>query len=326
MKPNRQRTNGQHTVARNYLSRFLADGRNCLFVFDKETQTIFDNSPFKTSVENNFYDLPPDYSKLNFPHPNHDHQFLEHALAKVDGKFKVDLDAFLKDAPTKGITRNDRVTLAPHVVIQWLRGKEFRETVYQVKVRFTKAYAEEVCKRKHPDIPIEVSIAYDKDAIDQTIQLLDDSTVTDLATWLMNQIWILGTNSTMQLLYTSDNPVAKKAHLAMEGMGLTAFKAPGIEIVYPLDSHHALMIYERRHHGKTHQKWENQPLRLVPPTVLHFNEMQVHSSYRHVYCGRNQFEQAQGYCKRFTEICKSNRDRVSVAVDDKGIATLHVHG
>ena len=306
MKHNKQRTDRQHTVARNYLSRFLMDGNKSLFVFDKPTKRIFPQSPSDASVENKFYDLPHAYAKEHLPGPDDDHQFVEHALAVVDGQFKLEVDRFLDEVPKKGITPEHRRMLAPHIIIQWMRGKELREALYQTKVRFSHAFAVETLKRKCPDVPIDVQIEYDKDSIDQTIELQNVVLIEELADILTKQIWMLGTNTTMQLLYTSDNPVVKKAHVFYEGKGLSGFKARGVEIAYPLTSKHCLLIFETGFHAKTFKRWENRTIPLVPPAVLQYNEMQVKGSYMHVYCGRKQFEQALGFCKRFPDVCDPN--------------------
>ena len=46
--------------------------------------------------------------------------------------------------------------------------------------------------------------------------------------------------------------------------------------------------------------------------VEHFNTLQVMKCHRQVYCETNQFEQAEGVCRRFPEVCAQGQSRVQI--------------
>ena len=324
----KERTVRQHVVAQNQLERFLCKGRSSLFVFDKQRQTTYESTLPNIAVEKRFYDLPPEVEKKFFPTDEHDPQFMEHGLANVEGQFKIDLDEFLAEVETKGVTNDFRAKLARYIVIQWMRGREYRESIKQVKERTKHAVFMEWCKRTHPEIPldlVEVKVDYDRNLlpIDHTIALYNSNRIEETALLLFQHIWIVGINRTMQPFYTSDNPVVRKAHVVRPGRSFVGFKAPGVEIAFPLTSTHILVMYERKYHWNKHGRFENGVVGVSPFQVDYFNALQVKQSYRQIFCGKNEFEQARGVCKRFPDVCNPNRERVKVEVNGDLIAVLH---
>jgi hypothetical protein len=322
-----ERTVRQHLVAKNQLERFLGMGCNSLFVFDKQKQATYEGTPQNVAVENRFYDLPPEVERKFFPTDEHDPQFIEHGLANVEGQFKIDLDEFLVEAETKGITNSFRAKLAPYVVIQSMRGREYRESFKQAMERTQHAIFQEWCKRTHPEIPldlVDVEVEYDRNLLplDQTIDLCNSNGIEATALLLCQHIWIVGVNRTMQPFYTSDNPVVRNAHVFRHGRSFVGFNAPGVEIAFPLTSTHILVMYERKHHWNKHGRFENCVVGVSPFQVEYFNALQVRQSYRQIYCGKNEFDQARGICKRFPDVCKPNRQRVKVEVTGDMIAVL----
>jgi Protein of unknown function (DUF4238) len=329
MKFNKQRTIRQHTVPRSYLARFLPPGGKNLFVFDKFRKSTYETILPNIAVENGFYDLPNDYDDPNYPRDKYDYQFLEHGLAKVEAQFKLDLNDFLSKVEKTGIQPLHRAMLAPYLVIQWMRGREHRERIRQQREKLTLAQFKHFCKMNHPDIPEDfdkyVELTYNKQlaAAEQMQSLIDGDYIESVGLDLLKHIWVVGINRTMQPFYTSDNPVIKMPHILAPGRSLSGFRSQGIEIAFPLSSTHILVMYERHHHHQAYGRMENTVNRLNAFGVERYNQYQVKQSYRQVFCTKKEFEQAEGVCRRFPEVCDPNRNRVNVEVNGDQISILH---
>jgi len=328
MKP-QQRTIRQHTVPKCYLARFLPPGGNKIFVFDKAKQMSFQTTLPNVAVENGFYDFPTDYNDPNYPREKYDYQFLEHGLAKVEANFKIHVDEILDNVKRTGITPEYRAMLSPYIVIQWLRGREHRERTRQQREKITLAQFKEHCKKNHPEIPADfdkyVTLKFDQclAAVEQMNHLIDWDHIEEMAIELEKHIWVLGFNPTIQPFYTSDNPVIKIPHVFAPGRSLSGFRSQGVEVVFPLSSMHTVVMYERRHHANAYAHLENSVHRLNAFDVELYNQAQVKQCYRQVFCSKDEFEQAQGVCKRFPEICDLDRSRVIVEVNGDDYSILH---
>src|SRR5262245_33251508 len=126
-------TKRQHTVPQSYLARFSRDGDR-LFAFDKTTRKSFFTSTKNVTQERYFYDMPDDIVMEAFPERDCDLQFVEKALSQAEGRAKQLLDEILKTVKGRGvITREQRLCLAPHIVLQWLRTRLSRDLILEMK-------------------------------------------------------------------------------------------------------------------------------------------------------------------------------------------------
>src|SRR5215475_2423876 len=130
------RTKRQHFVPQCYLDRFSTDGR--LWVFDKFTRKEYESAPLNVAQERYFYDIPAELLAKVSPDKRVDPQFLEKALSRMEGEYNRQLGEILRDVEHRGITREQRVALAPYIVFQLLRTKESREDWQQLCEQTTK--------------------------------------------------------------------------------------------------------------------------------------------------------------------------------------------
>jgi hypothetical protein len=202
-----------------------------------------------------------------------------------------------------------------------MRGREHRERIRQQREKLTLARFKEYCKLNHPEIPADfdqyVTLKYNDHlaTADQMRQLIDADEIEKISVDLLKHIWVVGINRTMQPFYTSDNPVVKMPHILAPGRSLTGFRSQGIEIAFPLSPTHILVMYERRHHYQVYGRMDNSVNRLNAFGVERYNQWQVKQSYRQVFCTKKEFEQAEGVCRRFPEVCDPERNRVNVEVN-----------
>jgi hypothetical protein len=309
-----QRTKRQHYVPRCYLNRFTKDGRT-VWAFDKFENKKFSSNVTGVAQEVGFYDLPPDAFGDKHPAGERDSQFAERKLSGLESDLAACINQVVKELETRGLSRALQERLAVHAVIQLLRTREAREDLRDLSLAYHRTMFEKFCEQRFPGQGWEkqCEFVYDAEALTSThvSRLLDKGHLFELATHLLDYIWVFGVNVTTHPFYTSDHPVVKKAHIHKPGRSFTGVRARGIEIAFPLTSRHILTLYERTHfahllplHGRVR--------RIDAFGVEHFNTLQVLRSNRWVYCEADQFEQAAGVCRRFPEVCDPKRKRVEV--------------
>src|SRR5437870_4576837 len=112
-----QKTKRQHMVPRSYLVRFCQDGER-LFAFDKGTRKTFPTNVMNIAQERYFYDMLEDLAAKAYPDQNVDIQFVEKSFAQMEGVANELLGDILESVDREGgITRNQRLSLAPYIVI-----------------------------------------------------------------------------------------------------------------------------------------------------------------------------------------------------------------
>jgi hypothetical protein len=311
-----QRTIRQHSVPRSYLRRFTFGPKELIWCFDKTKP----DKPFPTGLMNVaqdrcFYDLPDDFVEKAMPPGSVvDLQVIEKCLGQKDAQLKEGIDELLETVERKGIGREWRIKFSPLVIIQYLRTRGAREGIDQSRVKMFDILFREYLKRKHPEFPqdgFEITSNREALPVDQAQQLLNEDQIVNLSMDLLKHIWVVWVNPTVQPFYTSDEPVVKKANKFADFRSFTGFRAPGIEIAFPVSPRHLLCMYERSHFPQ-YARLDNCAARINPFGVERYNVLQVKRSTRQVFCSMKAFEQAEGVCRRFPEVCDPNRPRVRV--------------
>jgi uncharacterized protein DUF4238 len=311
-----QKTIRQHTVPQCYLRRFCREGER-LFAFDKTTRKSFPTNVADIAVQRYFYDLPEDHLKKACPGQNIDVQIVEKSFMQMEGRSKALFDELLDAANRHGvIPRLLRLHLAPYIIFQWLRTRLARDHRLELMIKTREALVNAYLEKKNPEAAkiVEIKVEFDRTLLPlvQAQTFFNEARVAELAAIIDRHIWFIGLNKTIQPYYTSDHPVVKKANREHPGRSFTGLRSPGIEIAFPLSSKHLLVMLERSHF----QKVEELDGRAVPMNafgVEHFNALQVMKCHRQVYCEAEQFEQAEGVCRRYPEACSPERSTVEVS-------------
>jgi hypothetical protein len=311
-----KRTKKQHYVPRCYLKRFLnRDGK--LFVFDKFTRRSYKTALVNIAHENGFYDLPAPAIAQASPQGGVDPQMAEKALSGIETLFDLELARLVKGADKRlPLHHSQKINLSLNIVRQFLRTKEYRQTLQQDYKKLTQAIADEWMLHNFPEVrKDQYSISWPEEfcPVEQIRSIFNEDDVVELANCLMPHIWIVGTNPTIQPFYTSDHPVVRRASVFAPGRSFTGLRSPGIEITYPITTRHVLILLERSHFQR-HARLDGQVIELNAFDVERINRAQVMQSYRQVYCAKPEFEQAAGVCRRYPEVCDSDRKRSHVEV------------
>lgn len=282
------RTKVQHYVPQFYLRGF-ANAQGKLHVFDKFTQRSFAASASNVAGETGFYDLPQD----DLP-PGIDYQIVERQLSVIEREFSRSLAGVLRSAAKRGVLyRNTKKQIAPFLVIQFVRTRQFREELALLGRRLAETFsrlglggAEEFGEDVVPMAHLRFAFSPDR--------------VREMADVLAAHIWLVGRNATSQPLFTSDNPLVRREHIKDPYMSNYGIGSPGIEIALPLSPSYVLILCERTVH-RQHQDDDLRVIDLGEENVAYYNSLQVQQSFRQVYSADARFSLAE-------ELCRANPD------------------
>lgn len=298
----------QHYVPQFYLKRFASQEQ--LFVFDKHARRPFKSNVSNVATERGFYDLQDTLPKV-------EPRVVDKALTELEGAFALELEAIVNEADTRGqLDSTHKRELSPLIAIQVLRTREFREAVTQFYEATSKRLLEEGARlysrmKGLPETSLEVRFDEETAPMVHARFLLDSPGVHQLAQVLAHHAWVLGHNCSPQPFYSSDNPVARCPHIIDAFNSYAGLGSAGMEIAFPLDSTHLLILFDRTHFGFA-ASLDCRTVQLVAENVTFYNALQVESSYRQVYCQSDSFDLVRTICAKCPELCDPNRDRYEI--------------
>jgi Protein of unknown function (DUF4238) len=283
---------------------------------------VFSPNVTNVAAEAYFYELPADVTNKIAELTGVKDQHLERFLAYADSYAKTTIDEILDEIGKRRMSPAHRKALAILVALQFSRTTLNRELLRESYRKLGQSTAEELIKKKYPEetgrYGVRIEFNEDTWALEQARQILSEEHICKVASSLDKHIWVFGINETIQPFYTSDHPVVRSGHCNAGGIELTGFKAPGNEVVYPLNSRCALYMLDPRYFRHM-QVMDGRTNRLDPHDVEYYNALQVRRCFRQVYCERDEFDQARGVCKRYPECCDPNRSRVKIVKAESDI-------
>lgn len=317
-------TKNQHYVPQAYLKHFANDQEQ-VWVFDKVRRKSYPANVRNTASETYFYDfdveaqqiladrlarVPDSQLAAEVKRKLLDPQFVEHEHSEMEAGFATAVDEVIATVDATGsITREQQEDLAYYLTRQWVRGPDFRKEHLERREKMligvsqmllAMQYGEEAASHLHVRLKGQ-SLAFEHAAM-----MYNPTFLQTCIEILLRHIWHVGIVRGEKLLYTSDTPLVMRPHLDQPfGIG-----SPGVEIMFPLDPRHILVLHERQHFARF-QFMDRQSKLLTPDNVLYFNSFQVHRSYRHVYSLASDFELAVNICAETPEVCEPGRDRIA---------------
>jgi hypothetical protein len=223
-------------------------------------------------------------------------QHLEEHLSRIETKSANTLRRVVDKLQNRNrFDKSLRPELAVMVALQLLRTNEQLQSMIELDEKLEKDIMGMVSKinqvRGTNFTAKDLEIAFNpaKTKLRHKMNLFDNQLLMDIAFTLANHIWVIAVNDTKIPFYTSDHPVAKKAHKTNDWRSNAGYASEGIEIVFPLTSKYVLHMYERSFHW-TYTRYENQLVYAKRDHVTYCNHLQVYSSYRQVYCQVSEFD------------------------------------
>jgi len=332
----------QHYVPQSYLKNFSSD-KSQISVFEKPTKRSFTTNVRNIASERAFYDFPQSATQpeniqiieqLFSGLETRQDRLLRHLQRKINGIFQLRLtpNQAGRTYSIKALTAEQRQDLACIVSIQFLRTKEFRKFIIEMRQKaepLTNHILEESILDiiKHFEVLTSAnideeltsglkSLIFDKctsiisSLYNERLSVIHAKFILDhyeqAAQILNNHIWIIGVNDTGQPLFTSDHPVVRHPYLSSGGIA-----SEGIEIAFPINNKAILIMREKRHF----QRFANQDNKLFPLTledVEHYNRLQIYNSNRFVFCGDECFDLVKLVCEQQPEFCSEDRSRIQI--------------
>lgn len=115
---------------------------------------------------------------------------------------------------------------------------------------------------------------------------------------------------------TSDNPVVVIPHKESDIFSYAGIASEDVEIAYPLDPYHILLMYHQSHYKKNPLLASFLEDRTILPlfrdNVTFYNSYQVTNSTRQVYSFNDDFNLAKKICQDNPRYTNPNRSRVCI--------------
>jgi hypothetical protein len=301
----KNRTETQHYVPQLYLRGFI-NASGGMFCYDKVTDRSHPTTTTAAAQEPYFYEIPPSPG-LNVPVNT-----VEKALGVVEATWAPMLADLIKSADAGGISARQIVEFAPFLVMQWMRTKTYRDTAYEMIQKFGQSLVDELVELNYPGSKVRFCVDQKGMSALHTQQIFDQKLVERMADAIERHYWVIGTNDTGHLFYTSDHPVVRRGNKrGQDGRLLVGAADPGIEFAFPLDSRHILLILERTHFAAW-RRHDAMTVKLPPEQISEYNELQVMRSCQRVYCAEDDFDVAREVCAAHPGVRDPNRPRVRV--------------
>lgn len=322
----------QHYVPQAYLERFTHDGDH-LFVYDKFESVVRPANKKDVAEENYFYDLPEEALPAGEENQEPDRQVVDKEFRKIEGIFNQILGRVISRAAHKGggifrrvlmmlpfrrkvLSRRHREDLSLLIALQFMRTREYRETIIE-GMRKGRSAVYEILRRSNfpgakeiPPPPLEFSKL---EAATLHSEFLGNQNYVEGLTQILNSrhYWLIGVNNTSRPLYTSDHPVVRRGHVPNQFLGSSGLASYGVEIAFPISPKFIIILRERTYFTQA-RRMDRRAVELNAANVSYYNSLQVANCFRQVYSNVEDFADAKEFCRRNPEACRRNRSRISV--------------
>ncbi len=260
-----------HFVPQFYLKRFVGpDG--LLWVYDKDSNRVFQVNPRNVAAERGFYQLP-DISP--------DSSLMEHQLSELEQQAQLITEDWItrfKPGEFIQIPEVNREIMSLYISLQLLRTSEARIMLLQGLAGSQSISSEE---RSIRDLHLAI--------------LWDDEFVNQLASWVNGCAWVFRLNPMPESLYTSDDPI--KVRSKTRHMYWAQASMPGTYLLIPLSPRCLMYCFDLEKWGAL-KPLDGQviPKPLEPELVRDANLHQVGHAQRFVFSDQNNFEVAREFC------------------------------
>lgn len=303
----------QHYVPRCYLRRFAQNDKH-VYVFDKQTRNSFQSSINGIAAGKYFYDLPQEAVG-----PDGDVQATEKWLSMVEADLSKTVSGLLDTVRSLSpITDAQRHLMAFFMAVQFFRTMERRLLIEDLRNDQALFIKKAMIRMGRSVDEIEAAIKQDElVCLEETAAqvhaktLMNPTLLRNTTTILERHIWMIGVNDTKHLFYTSDHPVVKRSHLSHIPLVGDGLGSPGIEIAFPLDPRHVIVMYERSIF-KDAASLDGAIFQTTQDNVEYYNSLQVAQCHRQVYSSTDAFCLARRICLESPGIANPDRKRTRI--------------
>lgn len=284
-----------HYVPKFYLERFT-DSAGFLWVFDKQTDRVFQSRPVNLAAQGWFYEA----SELQGTET--DPIFLESQFAGLETEAANITACWLQQVEIGDsitIPEVNRDIMSLYIVTQLFRTAEQRAILEQF-VRAVDFYGVE-------QAPSEDNLK------NLHVRLLCDDLIHQAVAALKCFIWVFAKNRSGVSFYTSDHPVMLKSPNNKNWIVTPRMFDKGVQVILPLSPSVIVYCKEPTYWHKL-GRFNNavSPVEFTRYMVQHENSGQVGMSTRFVFSDKNEFAFARLFCDEHPEIRDPMRDRIEV--------------
>lgn len=289
----------QHYVPQVYLRRFTTNGER-LHVFDKlqrdPARRIRRSNVRDVAHENDFYDIVQEVLKPEV-RLGHNQKMIENLLSRFDAELGSEVEHLVTTAGKGSIDPYRRALLARALGIQAVRTRDIRDTIVELYQQGYEGLCREFTEKNWPGQGHFAPKVQIKPAFIPVYHasFMLESGIKTIGKAFFNHTWAIGVNKTRQPLYTSDQPVVRFAHINDPVLSNEGFASPGIEVAFPLDSDHLLIMRDPGAPGGNRAN-DGSVEDLNDERVAFYNRMQVEQSRRQIYCRDDAFGLASQMC------------------------------
>ncbi|WFF76797.1 DUF4238 domain-containing protein [Bacillus velezensis] len=269
----------QHYVPQFYLNYFADNNKN-IYVYDKATLKQFTSNSKGVASQQFFYDLF-----------DNDNQFIEKNHNRIyENAFSSFMPQFFKEIEKHkyfSLKRYHKEEIASFVAYQYIRTKKFREESYRLNTGV------------HIYAPVDSKLLEDlHPTLVHRFLLVDYHLHNTLFNKLLNEyVWIIGRNTSNQLFYTSDHPLAQtktiqQLHDEQRIKKGSSFTLLSEQIAFPIAPKYIILFFKKNKFKRFNRK-KNRILNLDNEEIKRLNYMQVMGCYRQVYSQNNDFSFAE---------------------------------
>lgn len=300
-------TQKHHIVPKTYLRRFSPDGHR-LSAFDKFSGAVIPTNIVDVAQKRFFYNVDPALLQGTISP-----LVIEDYLGRWETFYGRVLDLAEQASELGVLPVGLREVLAFFIQLQTVRTPEFRDRMTEVFSAGEEAFharaSRDGYRGEMPDLSHLAAFTPEDAATWQGILLGDARVMNELAQPLLGLIWYFRRNETTELLYTSDNPVARIAHTEQPLVGSGGWTAEGMEVQFPINPRLVLILKERTHFARLADA-DGQTFVMDHDDVRLCNFQQVSKCLRHVYSADPSFQTAIAACAEFPELRQADRHRL----------------
>ena len=323
-----QKTKKQHYVPQCYLQHFTSEQSGHLFVYDKKTQKHWKGAISDVAEEGYFYDL-------SFPESLDAEMraFLQSRNTTID-QLKADqtvekylantiedmytkllsslVTGFIKLTPWEEnncffVSKEEKRNFSYCLAVQLVRTRALRDLILDSADRLQQVLLDMGLPKEKAE---QVTITENQAGNIQGLMLIDKDNTLKFAKLLNRLTWVLGINRTAQLLYTSDSPIARKAHVKHPFLGMTGLASPGVELSIPISPNLILIMVDGDYH-KQYANSDRKYWKMSSENVRHYNARCIYQSHRFVYSRLDDFQFLLDIAKKDSRALESGMQGIS---------------
>jgi hypothetical protein len=283
----------QHYVPRVYLKNFshFNGKEHYIWVFDKETENIFQTNIKDIASEEEFYD------KIT------EEQITEKTLRDIESKFDIAVQRLVSIKDIDKLSVEEKDILSEFIAYQMIRTKETREVLRDTSKQFLEKYGENLAK----ELKEQVINSMRKEPLRKIHNRLIGE-VEEFKKRIKTLKWIVLVNKTKFSFWASDNPIAEYNEVDLSPYGNLGLECFGFEMHFPISPKIALIICDNRRFANLPSKEIIRDYR----RVVREKDFQVRYSTRFTFSNENNFSFAKMMVRENPKIKDPRRNRITI--------------